>query len=306
MAARIESPPSGRGRVARRAVPAMAALLLALALPAGAQNPEPTPAAPAPIRVFQRLRKADPSTVVPEWRDARLGADALLLPTETEYNDPRQIDTLVAAARALIDAGAPELWLEIGVSGQTLRVENALTATRFYLKQLPRVRGLVVHWLFPKRLLDGSSVDARLREFASLGLPLIVMGDPESARTLTYTALDYSTLQQITKVEGIAPDVYFAFSRFALDEGESVDRLDITVVERWLDRLAKEGGLPLYPALRLSTPIDAKPLTLEEFESILKMVEKRRPAGVILEPLEGDPAQWARWREAFRRVIPSR
>lgn len=271
--------------------------LLAFAL-AGAAVRAEEPARPVP-QVWQLLAKADAATSVQEWKDGGLAPDALVLPTETEYNEPKQIEALEQAAAALKKAGAPPLWLMIGVSGQTLQVEYALEAAKFYVKRIPDAKGLVVHWLFPKRLLPTDrTADSYLREFADLGLPLIVMGDPEPARALEYTTLDYRSLEALAKVQGIAPDIYF--SKSVLE----TEAHDLTIVDRWLEQLAQTSPkLPLYPCLRVGAPIESKPMTLEEFEAILGMVVKRAAKGIIVEGSAAKGEAWKEWSAVFRRVV---
>ncbi len=162
--------------MSRRTV-AVALLLWAGLAPALAEDP---PAATRP-RLLQRVSKPDAKAAAAEVTAAGLEPDAVVLPTDTEYNDPRRADAVAAAAEALFAAGVPEIWLEIGVAGQTLDPENALTAARVYLKRVPRAKGLVVHWLFPRRFLSPpQSAEPWLRKFAEIGLPLIGLGGPQN------------------------------------------------------------------------------------------------------------------------------
>ncbi|MBI4578588.1 MAG: hypothetical protein HY718_02740 [Planctomycetes bacterium] len=277
----------------------MRSALVAVALAGAFLSPAPGEEPTKPrLRVYQRVGKPDAEAAVDEVRQAGLSPDAVVLPTETEFNDPRQVETVAAAAEALLRAGTRELWLEIGLSGQTLDPEHALVAAQAYVKAIPRAKGLVIHWLFPKRFLPPPKLaDPYLRRFAAIGLPLIVMGDPEPRRTLEYTGLEWEKVEAIAQVVAAAPDLYFAHSMFEFDEH------DVTIVGRWLDTLARTSRLPLYPCIRVRTAIDAKGVTLADFEAMLEMVAKRDVPAIIL---EGGPKQqpdWARWRESMRRIL---
>lgn len=270
--------------------------LAGAAIPAGAEEPAPPDAWAG--RVMQRVSKADPELAVAEWREAGLAPDAVLVPTETEYNEPKQIEALTGTVRALGKAGVAEIWLEVGVSGQTLQPEYALEAARFYVKHVTGVKGLVIHWLFPKRLMaEGLTAETYLREFAALGLPLIVMGDPEVERTLEYTTLDYSRLAAIGPVQALAPDIFFSKSLF------EEDHHDLRVIARWLEQLTVVGGkLPLMPCLRVGTAIEATPMTVDEFEQILGMVVKHRVRGLIVDGYAERRPEWNGWQKAFVRA----
>jgi len=75
------------------------------------------------------------------------------------------------------------------------------------------------------------------------------------------------------------------------------------VVGRWLDTLAATARVPLFPCLRIGTPIEAEPLDLARFEKILEQIAPRNVKGVILEGSESHAKDWPRWREALKRIL---